>query len=241
MDAPSQWETTLQCNVVSHWLGAFTTAPPDFRQANSQKCLYSYQHVSHQVISIVETITIRLLHSPRLVATGLSVGYETWPPIGWNNAFMIVWCKYRLGLPSAPLHYGLMWPVEIPTVLQTPVTVPFIQPEWQACRWGCARGLWKSVHHHADLLSDFLLCWFAEMSLNLSTCISSRCSWPQTWPWPGFPKPTLSVKICILAAKTCLICAFVTQQPFSIPCRNLGTCIFNHIVVSASVLAVLPQ
>ena len=23
--APSQWETTLQCNVVSHWLGAFTT------------------------------------------------------------------------------------------------------------------------------------------------------------------------------------------------------------------------
>ena len=22
--APNQWETTLQCNVVSHWLGAFT-------------------------------------------------------------------------------------------------------------------------------------------------------------------------------------------------------------------------
>ena len=22
--APSQWETTLQCNVVSHWLGAYT-------------------------------------------------------------------------------------------------------------------------------------------------------------------------------------------------------------------------
>ena len=24
VNAPSQWETTLQCNVVSHWLGAFT-------------------------------------------------------------------------------------------------------------------------------------------------------------------------------------------------------------------------
>ena len=24
MYAPSQWETTLQCNVVSHWLGAYT-------------------------------------------------------------------------------------------------------------------------------------------------------------------------------------------------------------------------
>ena len=25
--APSQWETTLQCNVVSHWLGAYTKWP----------------------------------------------------------------------------------------------------------------------------------------------------------------------------------------------------------------------
>ena len=24
VNAPSQWEMTLQCNVVSHWLGAFT-------------------------------------------------------------------------------------------------------------------------------------------------------------------------------------------------------------------------
>ena len=24
--APSEWETTLQCNVVSHWLGACTTS-----------------------------------------------------------------------------------------------------------------------------------------------------------------------------------------------------------------------
>ena len=24
VNAPSQWETTLHCNVVSHWLGAFT-------------------------------------------------------------------------------------------------------------------------------------------------------------------------------------------------------------------------
>ena len=31
---------------------------------------------------------------------------------------------YRLGLPSAPLHYGITWPVWILTALQTPVTVP---------------------------------------------------------------------------------------------------------------------
>ena len=31
----------------------------------------------------------KLLHSPSLVAIGLSVGYETWPPIGWHHAFVI--------------------------------------------------------------------------------------------------------------------------------------------------------
>ena len=55
--------------------------------------------------------------------------------------------------------------------------------------------------------------------------------------------------VCILAAKICLIYAFVMQQPFGIPSRNLGTCVFvdsaisnlNHIVVSVLVLALLPQ
>ena len=37
------------------------------------------------------------LHSPRLVTIGLSVVYETWPPIGWHHAFLTVWFKYRLG------------------------------------------------------------------------------------------------------------------------------------------------
>ena len=70
----------------------------------------------------------RLLHSLSLVAIGLSVGKETWPPIGWHHPFVIGWSKYRLGLPSAPLHYGLMWPVGIPTLFQTPVTVPLHSP-----------------------------------------------------------------------------------------------------------------
>ena len=65
----------------------------------------------------------------------------------------------------------------------------------------------------------------------------------------GFPESTLSVQICILALKICLIYAFVTQQPFPIPSRNLGTyifvastiSIFNHADVRVLVLAVLPQ
>ena len=70
----------------------------------------------------------RLLHSPSLVALGLSLGYETWPRIGWHQAFVIAWSKYRLGLPSAPLHYGLTWPVGIPTVFHTPVTISLDSP-----------------------------------------------------------------------------------------------------------------
>ena len=66
----------------------------------------------------------RLLHSPSLVAVGLSLGYKTWPQIGWHHSFVIGLSKHRLELPSVPLHYGLKWPVGIPTVFQTPMTVP---------------------------------------------------------------------------------------------------------------------
>ena len=59
---------------------------------------------------------------------GLPVGYETWPPIGWRHSFVIGWSKDRLGLPSAPLHYRLTWPVGIPTVFQTSVTDPLHSP-----------------------------------------------------------------------------------------------------------------
>ena len=48
---------------------------------------------------------LRLLDSPSL--EGLSVGNETWPPIGWHHPLVIGWSEYRLGLPCAPLHYGL--------------------------------------------------------------------------------------------------------------------------------------
>ena len=70
----------------------------------------------------------RLPHSPSLVAIGLSAGYETWPPIGCHHPFVIGWSIDRLGLPSAPLHYGLTWPVGIPTVFHTSVTVPLHCP-----------------------------------------------------------------------------------------------------------------
>ena len=53
----------------------------------------------------------RLLHSPSLVTIVLSVGYETWPAIGWHHLFVIGRCKYRLGLPRVTMHCRLTWPI----------------------------------------------------------------------------------------------------------------------------------
>ena len=48
---------------------------------------------SAQVTGRSADIYGRLLHNPSLVAIGLSVGHETWPPI---RAFVIGWSKYKL-------------------------------------------------------------------------------------------------------------------------------------------------
>ena len=45
-----------------------------------------------------------LLHSPSLMAGGLSEGYETWP-----CSFVIGWSKYRLGNASFTMNFGPMW------------------------------------------------------------------------------------------------------------------------------------
>ena len=94
---------------------------------------------------------LRLLHSPSLVAIGLSVGYETWPPIGWHLPFVIGWSEDRLGLPSAPLHYGLKWPVGIPTAFQTSVTVLLHCPNGrQLPTVRAVQGDCERVYRHLD-------------------------------------------------------------------------------------------
>ena len=64
----------------------------------------------------------RLLHSPRLVAEGLSVGYEIWPPIDWNhthlclvalyigwNCLSLQWIVDSCDQWEFPLHYRGHW------------------------------------------------------------------------------------------------------------------------------------
>ena len=47
----------------------------------------------------------------------------------FSHALWLVWSMYSLGLLIAPPHYGITWPVWIPTVLQTPVTLPLHSPK----------------------------------------------------------------------------------------------------------------
>ena len=64
-------------------------------------------------------INSRLLHSRSLVA--LSVGYETWSPIGWT--FVIGRSKYRLGLPQS------QWMMDFRSWWEF---LPFFTGHWQS-------------------------------------------------------------------------------------------------------------
>ena len=53
---PSQWETALQCNVVSHWLGAYTKWSLSFKRKTNPciwVCVYEFQHVNVESLVLV--------------------------------------------------------------------------------------------------------------------------------------------------------------------------------------------
>ena len=89
---------------------------------------------------------------------------------GWHHPFVIGWSKYRLGLLSALLHYGLAWLVGILTVFHMPVThLPFAQPLRQA---GLPLGLYKGTVKASMTLGTkhvISTMYFLSMLLGVST------------------------------------------------------------------------
>ena len=55
--APNQWETTLQCNVVSHWLGAYTKW--FLLAVHHKKCMYAH---GSRALPISSSITSLMIH-----------------------------------------------------------------------------------------------------------------------------------------------------------------------------------
>ena len=87
----------------------------------------------------------RLLHSPSLVALGLSGEYETWPPIGWHCHFVIGQSKYNVVIASVVISWN-RW--EFPPYFQRALTVPLRSPNGRqmpavrAVQGGCER-VWE--------------------------------------------------------------------------------------------------
>ena len=72
--APSQWETTLQCNIVSHWLGAYT-------KWSLQTRLWDYKQPACLLIQLNDhsvSLNIFLLHSEcfQEILTLISIKYN---------------------------------------------------------------------------------------------------------------------------------------------------------------------
>ena len=74
----------------------------------------------------------RLLHSPILVASRLSLWYASWPPVSRHQFYAIRWSKYRLGLPQSQWVGGNFH------CFSEAIGSP-------ACLCDCARTLWKSL------------------------------------------------------------------------------------------------
>ena len=67
-------------------------------------------------------MVVKWLHSPSLVAIGLSVGYETWPPIGWHHPFVIgLNIDWDCLVPHCIMGSCDQWEFSL---FQTTVTVP---------------------------------------------------------------------------------------------------------------------
>ena len=81
----------------------------------------------------------RLLHITSLVAIGLSVGYETWPPNDWHHAFVIGWFNIDgdCFVPHCIMGSRDQW--EFPPFFLTPLTVPLHSPNGRAVQGDCER------------------------------------------------------------------------------------------------------
>ena len=68
-------------------------------------------------------VTCRLLHSPSRVAIGLSVGYKTWPPIGWHHLcdwLAVLKIDWDCPVPHCIMGSRDQWDFQL-----------FFRPQWQ--------------------------------------------------------------------------------------------------------------
>ena len=126
---------------------------------------------------------------------------------------MIGWSKYRLGLPGALLHYGLTWAVGIPTVFQTPVTVPMHNPkQWQAMpAVRAVQGDCERVYYYTDTLSLVYLILETSNMGRICGKKTSQLSLSETSSWTNRLTPNKAMLP---------VCHLLGTRPTSIKLKN---------------------
>ena len=125
----------------------------------------------------------RLQHSPRLVAIGPSVGYETLPPTGWYHPFGIGWSEYTLGLRRTHCIVGSCDQWECPPVywrhwqyLRTVLTaeLPAVRTVQRVCERVWQTSYWSWILNLKHMTSDIEFPGSNFWILNLITRVSLK-------------------------------------------------------------------
>ena len=99
---PSQWETTLQCNVVSHWLDAFTTLPWRHNGPNSISNHQPYDCLLNHVFRRRSKKTSKLRVTG--LCAGNSPGTGEFPAQMASNAENVsIWWRHHETIPDMGL------------------------------------------------------------------------------------------------------------------------------------------
>ena len=94
--------------------------------------------------------SVSLLHSPSLVAIGLPVGYETWPPIDRSHVTTAIW-----------------WPLGVVVVSVTCMRVCWVSHTWKYTQWNIF--LFESSDKSPYWTNPYHIGFSYEASLNFHT------------------------------------------------------------------------
>ena len=98
------------------------------RNRNSNSCTINYTHKilclnTNRIDTFLENLIVRLLHSPSPVTIGLSLSYETWPPICWHHLLWLVGINIDW---DCLVSHGIMGSTDWWKLLL------FLMPQWQS-------------------------------------------------------------------------------------------------------------
>ena len=168
----SQWEMVLQCNTISHWLGAYTewsllthaniNLVPNLNNNNSH--MYLDENTNFKVLSVCEILTDPQDQNRQLILIGR---------VMISNDYLLIWCptfkKYDWQTNNISSSNTVCKWVLIISLKQGPGIVNYIDGLVQDCR--------NSIAYALELLQSC-----TKPSILCVICVRSwGCSYHVTW------------------------------------------------------------